>query len=159
MKVLWDIVVSAVISLEFLAVCAVTVLTFWFPELLSNAGAGVKSHKEAFQWLSIACVGALIFSLRCGHEILVPKHEHSGILADWPGFYMLKNRTLIAVCYVVAGTCVALALWTLGADLSDAKISAVYYAAVSVVMISALSLWYATVQLGIRLRRVQSQNV
>ncbi len=84
MKILWDMVVSAVISLEFFAICAVTALTVWSPGLLSKAGAGLQSHKEAFQWLSIACVGVLIFALRWGHEILVPKHEHSGILAQWP---------------------------------------------------------------------------
>src|SRR2546428_7256878 len=158
MKILFDIIVSALVSFEFFVVCAATALAIWFPEVLNKAGAGLQSHKEAFQWLSIACVGVLMFALRWGHEILVPKNEHSGILADWTGFYMLKNRTLVGVCYVVAGACVAVAIWIFGADIHDTKTSAMYCAAVTIVMISSLSLWYATVQLGIHLRHVRNDK-
>ena len=68
MKVAWDLVVGALISLEFFVVCVATALTVLFPATLSRAGAELQSHKEAFQWLSIACVGALIFALRWGQK-------------------------------------------------------------------------------------------
>jgi hypothetical protein len=158
MKVLCDIVVSTIVSFEFLVICIVTGLAALFPAMLSKAGTALQSHKDAFQWLSVGCVAVLMFALRLGHEVLVPKHEHSGILASWPGFYMLKNRTLVGVCYVVTGACVAVVTWIFGADISDTKISAVYCASVTIVLIATLSLWYATVQLGIRLRDVRHDN-
>src|SRR4029077_8212485 len=87
MKVAWDLVVGALGSLEFFVICVATAFTVLFPATLRRAGAELQSHKEAFQWLSIACVGALIFALRWGHEILVPKHEHARVLTNWPGFF------------------------------------------------------------------------
>lgn len=148
---------SAVVSLELLVICIAVALSIWAPGLLMRAGSSLKSNKEAFQWLSIACVGVLVLSLRWAHDILVPKHEQDAVLADWPGFYMLKNRTLVGVCYVIAGTCTAIAIWILGIDIRESKLSAIYYTAVCIVMISAFTLWYASIQLGIRLRHVRNK--
>ena len=158
MKHLRDLVFGAVVSPEFLLICIAIALSTWAPGFLMRAGSSLKSNKEAFQWLSIACVGVLVFSLRWTHEILVPKHEQDAVLADWPGFYIVKNRTLIGVCYVIAGTCVAIAIWIFGIDIRESKLSAIYYAAVCVVMTSAFTLWYASIQLGIRLRRVRKNQ-
>jgi hypothetical protein len=150
-------VFGALISLEFLVICTALALNAWAPGLLIKVGSSLRSHKEAFQWVSIACVGVLVFSLRWAHEILIPKHEHAAVLADWPDFYMVKNRTLIAVCYVVAGTCAALTMWIFGIDIRESKLSAIYYTAVCIVMTSAFTLWYASIQLGIRLRRIRDK--
>jgi lipid-A-disaccharide synthase-like uncharacterized protein len=157
-KVISDIVFSVAISIEFLVICVGSLLTVRFPDLLRTLGTGLDSHKEAFQWLSIGCAGVLLFGLRCAHEILVPKHPNSEVLANWTGFYMLKNRTLTGVFYVIAGACVAVTIWMFNADIRDPKTSAAYYASVAIVMISALNLWYANVQLGIRLRRVRNDK-
>jgi hypothetical protein len=148
-------VFGAVVSPEFLLICIAIALSMWTPGVLMKAGSTVGSNKEAFQWLSIASVGVLVFSLKWAHEILVPKHEHAAILADWPEFYMVKNRTLIGVCYVIAGTCVTMAIWIFRIDIGEARSSAIYCTAVCVVMTSALTLWYASIQLGIRLRHVR----
>jgi hypothetical protein len=158
MKIMSDIILATIVSFEFLVVCVVAALIIWFPGSLTRVGSAFQSHKEAFQWLSIACGGVLVLALRWGHEILVPKHEHSAILATWPKFYMLKNRTLIGICYVVAGTCVAVTIWIFNADIRDPKISGAYCGAVTVVMISALSLWYATIQLGVRLQHLRHKQ-
>ena len=157
MKSLRDLVFGAVVSLEFLLVCIAIALSTWSPGLLMQAGSSLKSNKEAFQWLSIACVGVLVFSLRWAHEILVPRHQQDAVLADWPGFYMVKNRTLVGVCYVTAGTCAAIAIWIFGIDIRESKLSAIYYTAVCIVMTSAFTLWYASIQLGIRLRHVRNK--
>jgi len=156
-KNLRDLVLGAVVSIEFLLICIGIGIITWAPGLLGQAGSSLKSNKEAFQWLSIACVGVLVFSLRWAHEILVPTHEQSAALADWPGFYMVKNRTLVGVCYVVAGTCAAIAIWIFGIDIRESKASAIYCTGVCIVMTSAFTLWYASIQLGIRLRHVRSK--
>lgn len=141
MKILSDIILAALVSFEFLLICIAFGLSIWMPDVLAKAGSGLSLHKEAFQWLTLACVGVLGLSLKWTRDILAPKHEHANVLADWPDFYMLKNRAIIAVCYLLAGVCVALLIWIFGIDIREPKLSATYYAAVAVVMCSAFTLW------------------
>ena len=149
---------ATIASVEFLLICIGVALTWWGSDVLIKAGTTLRSNKEAFQWLSLACVAALVFSLRWAHEILVPKHEQATLLEDWGGFYMLKNRTLVGICYVVAGTCAAITIWIFGIDIRQPRMSATYFTAVLVVMSSALTLWYASIQLAIRLRRSRHKS-
>lgn len=157
MKGLRDFVFGAVVSIEVLLICIGIGISTWAPDLLRHVGSSLKSNKEAFQWLSIACVGVLVFSLRWAHEILIPKHPQAAALADWSGFYMVKNRALVGVCYVIAGTCVAIVIWIFAIDIRESKASAIYCTAVCIVMTSAFTLWYASIQLGIRLRHVRDK--
>jgi hypothetical protein len=151
-----DIILAAIVSFEFLLVCIAFVLSALTPDLLAKAGSSLNAHKEAFQWLTLACVGALVLSLKWARDILLPKHEHAEVLADWPHFYMVKNRTLVGLCYLFAAACVELLIWIFGMDIREPSLSAMYYAAVAVVMCSAFTLWYASVQIGIHLRRLHA---
>jgi hypothetical protein len=153
-----DLAISVIVSLEFLLICVAIVLTIFAPNLLTRVGSTLRANKEAFQWLSIACVGVLVFSLRWAREIMLPKDKQATILVEWPEFYIIKNRTLVGVCYIVMGTCIALATWILGLDIGASRVAAIYCGAVSIVMTSALTLWYASIQIGIRLRRVSSRR-
>lgn len=157
MKPFRDLVLSGIVSLEFLLICVATLLNVLTPDFLKIVGSTLKANKEGFQWLTLACVATLVLSLRWAHEILVPKHEHAAILAEWPEFYMIKNRTLVGVCYVIAGTCVALTMWILGIDLRVPRVAATYCASVAIVMTAALTLWYASIQLILRLRRIHDR--
>ena len=110
---------------------------------------------EAYKWLSLAPVGMLVAGCKWASDVLLPNDTRSSILAEWEGFYMVRIRVMAGMLYLFVAAAVAVVTWLSGCDVSRADISAAYFAAIGVSVISAASLWNASIQIRIRLRRLR----
>jgi hypothetical protein len=158
MKTLRDLIFAIFVSPEFfiIALCfaGYQITPSWF-ELL---GSGLSRSAEALKWLSLAPAAVLVFALKSAKETLLPTTVQAEILAQWPEFWVVKNRVLVGLLYVFVTACMTVGLWISGANIARASLSAVYTAALAINLTAAGTLWYASVQVGIRLRRLKIQE-
>jgi hypothetical protein len=153
MKMLRDLVLAIFVSPEFLIAAAALVLYEVAPSVFRVLGDSLSSRNEAFKWVSLAPAAVLVFTLKCAKDALLPKDERAELLAAWPDFYILKNRVLVGLFYVFATVCATVGVWASGADIKRVSISGAYAAALAINLTAAATVWYASVQVGIHLRR------
>jgi hypothetical protein len=149
-----DLILALFVSPEFVIVAACFAWYEIAPGSFHVLGDSLSARDEAFKWLSLAPAAVLVFALKCAKDALLPKVEGAEALAGWPDFYVLKNRVLVGLFYVFAAVCTTVAIWASGGDISRASLSAVYAGALCVNLAAAATVWYASVQVGIHLRRV-----
>ena len=159
MKTLRDLVFAIVVSPEFVIAAACLALYEIAPALFNLLGNSLSARDEAFKWLSLAPAAVLVFALKCAKEALLPKAQGAEVLGGWPDFYIFKNRILVGLFYVFAAVCTTVGIWASGADITRASLSAVYMAALGVNIAAAATVWYASVQVGIRLRQVDVRKI
>ena len=159
MKVFRDLILAIFVSPEFLIIAACVALFQITPKLFFAVGTILAERDEALKWISLAPTAVLAVALKWAKDALLPKTHDAELLAGWSGFYILKNRVLAGVFYVFTAACVSVGVWASGADLKRPAIGAVYVASIGINVIAAATLWYASLQVGIHLRRTKNEQI
>ena len=155
MKIVRDLCFAVFVSPEFLIVAIFLGLYEIRPVWFHLLGVRLSRSPEAIKWVSLAPAGVLVFALSCAKDTFLPKAPKPEILAGWSDFWVLKNRILIGLAYVFGTVCITVGIWIVGFDIGRASLSALYFGALAVNLVATGTLWYASVQIGIRLRRAK----
>lgn len=143
MRFILQFIRSLIVSPELLAICIFYALWSADLEFLSDFGLKLKEKDEVIKAALAFSGGAVLYVLQKMSSIRSPLESSNKVLYEWPGYEFLKVTLNVALLYVALSFSAYGYLYFYPDEFSSASYGAIFVAAGCVTAISAVSVWYA----------------
>jgi hypothetical protein len=142
-----DALRTIVVSLETTACFVIAALLAISPEFFATVGGAIKVSEKVWEYVPVIPLAIFPWSALEAKAVLFPAApSQNRKLRDWPHYWRLKLRVLIALLWAGIAALCAIYVWMFRTDLTASTIGAGFLGALAVSLITAVSLWLAAVR-------------